>query len=175
MGWGNQGPSAQERTACHGRKLAHFRPTLIHDPGSMLRRPDFDQSLSRCQHSPHPNFREGGARVGLARAEFERVLVVVTFRFCSVVQPIPVSDGARFSKRRQRPGEPCRNPNVRGSTGQRFSLQSQNWVVQPMIVVRGRRPRKLPTSGIGWPVGPRNARRGRMVPQGDALVDAHMS
>ena len=30
LGWGNQGPSAQERTACHGRKLAHFRPTLIH-------------------------------------------------------------------------------------------------------------------------------------------------
>ena len=39
MGWGNQGPSAQERTACHERKLAHFRPTLIHDPGSILRRP----------------------------------------------------------------------------------------------------------------------------------------
>ncbi len=39
MGWGNQGPTAQERTACHGRKLAHFRPALIHDPGSILRRP----------------------------------------------------------------------------------------------------------------------------------------
>ena len=24
---------------CDGRKLAHFRPTLIHDPGSILRRP----------------------------------------------------------------------------------------------------------------------------------------
>ena len=97
--------------------------------------------------------------MGLACAEFERVLVMVTFRFCSAVQPIPAPKGRGSPSPGQRPGEPCRNTNAVGPTGQRFSLQSQNWVVQPMIVVLGRRPRKLPTSGIGWPVGPRNARR----------------
>ncbi len=42
-------------------------------------------------------------RPALACAEFERVLVMVTFRFCSAVQPIPVSEGARFSKPRATP------------------------------------------------------------------------
>ena len=35
--------------------------------------------------------------------EFERVLVMVTFWFCSAVQPISVSEGARFSKPRATP------------------------------------------------------------------------
>ena len=30
-GWENRGPSAQQNTACHGRKLARYRPTSIHD------------------------------------------------------------------------------------------------------------------------------------------------
>ena len=38
LGWENQGPSAQERAAFHGTKLAHFRPTPIYDSGSSLRR-----------------------------------------------------------------------------------------------------------------------------------------
>ena len=53
--------------------------------------------------------------MGLARAEFERVLVMVTFRFCSAVQPIPVSEvtpwGTMSQYKRGRPDGPTVLPS----------------------------------------------------------------
>ncbi len=57
MGWENQGPSAQERAAFHGTKLAHFRPTPIYDSGSSLRRAGVFPSDTTCR--PAATQRDG--------------------------------------------------------------------------------------------------------------------
>ena len=57
MGWENQGPSAQERAAFHGTKLAHFRPTPVYDSGSSLRRAGVFPSDTTCR--PAATQRDG--------------------------------------------------------------------------------------------------------------------
>ena len=80
MGWENQGPSAQERAACHGRKLVCFRPTPIYDSGSILCRPGVLPHEGTCRPRDHcgTTLRERPSRRGLSRAG----------RNCGAVTPI---------------------------------------------------------------------------------------
>ena len=80
MGWENQGPSAQERAACHGRKLVCFRPTPIYDSGSILRRPGVLPHEGTCRPRDHcgTTLRERPSRRGLSH----------TGRNCGAVTPI---------------------------------------------------------------------------------------
>ena len=57
LGLENQGPSAQERAAFQGTKLAHFRPTLIYDSGSSLPRAGVFSSEATCR--PAATQRDG--------------------------------------------------------------------------------------------------------------------
>ena len=69
-------------------------------------------------------------RPQLGCAEFEGVLVMAALRCCSVVQAISAPKGRGSPSPGQRPGEPCRDTNAIGPTGQRFSLQSQPQATQ---------------------------------------------
>ena len=55
---------------------------------------------------------------------------MVAFQFRSVVQAISAPKGRRSPSPGQRPGEPCRDTNAIGPTGQRFSFQSQPQATQ---------------------------------------------
>ena len=80
-----------------GHDIEGDRRETGREPASVCR--DLEWVRHQWRKSAVRDFEE--ARAGLRR--IERVLLMVTFRFCSAAQPISVSEGARFSKPKATP------------------------------------------------------------------------